>query len=292
MSGNSTLIKHARRFMGPDDFAHFERWLSQYYSGAKKNDARRRILQTVVDNPEFVDPNGDPKHWRGWMEIDRMSEREGNPVKRKNVTENAYINRPSQITRKSPTKRLKRRRAEAVKHPVKGRFPNPARQRKSVTNRWGEKLRVGDFIQVRDTRSGKFLPESYTIRAFPAPNDYSRAYGVQLEHSGGWTVGIDDVRIARVSNPIRRKGVSASTYVRRPSQATKRAPTKRLQERRKRALKAPAGYFPNPRGIAVYFTKAGMAYGKPVAVFTERAKAEEYGRALASATGRQVGIKG
>ncbi len=44
-----------------------------------------------------------------------------------------------------------------------------------------------------------------------------------------------------------RKGLSASAYVNRPSQHTEhKAPTKRLKARRKKALSAPQGYFPNP----------------------------------------------
>lgn len=45
-----------------------------------------------------------------------------------------------------------------------------------------------------------------------------------------------------------RKGLSKTGYVNRPSQATEhKAPTKRLKTRRKKALEAPRGYFPNPR---------------------------------------------
>lgn len=45
-----------------------------------------------------------------------------------------------------------------------------------------------------------------------------------------------------------RKGLSKTAYVNRPSQATEHmAPTKRLKARRKAALNAPEGYFPNPR---------------------------------------------
>lgn len=53
-----------------------------------------------------------------------------NPAKKrkpaaKKTVKSAYVNRPSQITRKAPTKRLKARRTERVAHPVKGTFPNP-----------------------------------------------------------------------------------------------------------------------------------------------------------------------
>lgn len=47
---------------------------------------------------------------------------------------------------------------------------------------------------------------------------------------------------------IRRAGVSKTAYVKRPSQATRAAPTKRLVARRRKVTsgRAPAGYFPNP----------------------------------------------
>jgi len=231
-------------------------------------------------------------------------------VRRRGVTANAYINRPSQITRKSPTKRLKRRRAEAVKHPVKGRFPNPKQRTGQYDVRaFLEDLKAGPYAWPGGYPRYFVMDDGEAISFKTAKTEKRRiASSIRNKQNDGWRVVGSDInwedddlhdahtgeRIesAYGENPIRRKGVSASTYVRRPSQATKRAPTKRLQERRKRALKAPAGYFPNPRGIAVYFTQAGMAIGKPVAVFTERAKAEAYGRALARSTGRTVGIKG
>lgn len=55
--------------------------------------------------------------------------RKKNPTKRKPATKKAakkvtksYVNRPSQITKSAPSKRLKTRRAANT---VKGRFPNP-----------------------------------------------------------------------------------------------------------------------------------------------------------------------
>jgi len=51
-------------------------------------------------------------------------------------------------------------------------------------------------------------------------------------------------------NPIAKKALTAKQYVTRPSQTTKKAPSARLTTRRAKALKAPAGYFPNPM---IYF---------------------------------------
>lgn len=58
---------------------------------------------------------------------------------------------------------------------------------------------------------------------------------------------IKNIRLAqRASNPIAKKSLTARQYVTRPSQATKKPPSARLTTRRTKALKAPAGYFPNP----------------------------------------------
>jgi hypothetical protein len=50
--------------------------------------------------------------------------------------------------------------------------------------------------------------------------------------------------VKRKANPDKSK---PRTYVKRASQATGAPPSKRLLTRRKKALSAPAGYFPNPR---------------------------------------------
>lgn len=38
----------------------------------------------------------------------------------------SYIRRPSQITKRAPSKRLRKRRVKNINRPSKGRFPNPA----------------------------------------------------------------------------------------------------------------------------------------------------------------------
>lgn len=58
-----------------------------------------------------------------------------NPVRRgaaqrapaANASRTRYIRRPSQITKKSPRKRLRKRRAKNFDRPTKGRFPNPVK---------------------------------------------------------------------------------------------------------------------------------------------------------------------
>lgn len=53
--------------------------------------------------------------------------RQRNPAPRKRA-----ISRPSQVTKKAPTKRLVARRKVAAKKPVKGYFPNPLQEKMSV----------------------------------------------------------------------------------------------------------------------------------------------------------------
>lgn len=57
--------------------------------------------------------------------------RKANPAKRP-VPKKRAVSRPSQITKKAPTKRLVARRKIAAKKPVKGYFPNPLQEKMSV----------------------------------------------------------------------------------------------------------------------------------------------------------------
>lgn len=42
-----------------------------------------------------------------------------------------YVSRPSQITKRAPSKRLRKRRRKNLAKPTKGRFPNPTRSTQS-----------------------------------------------------------------------------------------------------------------------------------------------------------------
>lgn len=96
-------------------------------------------------------------------------------------------------------------------------------------------------------------------------------------------------------NPARRK----NTHVHRPSQATKKNPTKRLVARRVKNLKMPKGVFPNPVKRKVYAKPGRMddltkRYGrvyhvelsidgeiwKSEGVFVSKESAFEYAHAL------------
>jgi hypothetical protein len=89
-------------------------------------------------------------------------------------------------------------------------------------------------------------------------------------------------------NPIKRSGVSKKTYVSRPSQITKTAPSKRLKTRRAKHVDAgkPAGYFPNPLKSKrdKCHIVIGVLNGKIdiVSVFETLHDAKYYAHALAS----------
>lgn len=56
----------------------------------------------------------------------------------------------------------------------------------------------------------------------------------------------------------RKRAKRAKTYVSRPSQITKKAPSKRLRRRRVKNVKSPKrGFFPNPRPLLYIITAQG-----------------------------------
>lgn len=123
--------------------------------------------------------------------------------------------------------------------------------------------------------------------------------------------------VQRESNPIKRTGISKTRYVKRPSQASGKTPTKRLQKRR--AASPRKGMFPNPapkkgrvysvarsawgpgkKGeFEVYSAGAGkhsdpaqQRLGDLLARFPTKAAALEYAQAWADARGRRVIVTG
>lgn len=99
-------------------------------------------------------------------------------------------------------------------------------------------------------------------------------------------------------NPIKRTGISKTRYVKRPSQATGKTPTKRLQKRR--AASPRQGMFPNPAtrwaydvrdadlGQYTVHARRGKSYAS-IAVFKDYRKAVEYAQAYSNA--HNVGTK-
>lgn len=98
----------------------------------------------------------------------------------------------------------------------------------------------------------------------------------------------------RVANPIKRTGISKTRYVKRPSQASGKAPSKRLQARRKASPRT--GMFPNPakRDAFLYVVHQADPLGNPrydIAKFREKKTAVEYAKAYAKQYGVPVVIE-
>jgi hypothetical protein len=94
----------------------------------------------------------------------------------------------------------------------------------------------------------------------------------------------------RRANPDKSK---PRAYVKRASQITGAPPSKRLQTRRKMALKAPAGYFPNPgTGMMTGYQVICMHPKKHVVgIFKTMAEAKMVATAMANAKGVAYGVK-
>ena len=96
--------------------------------------------------------------------------------------------------------------------------------------------------------------------------------------------------VRRKRNPDKSK---PRAYVKRASQATGAPPSKRLQTRRKMALKAPAGYFPNPKAAMMTGYQVICMHPKKhvVGIFKTMAEAKLVARAMADAKGVAYGVK-
>jgi len=110
-------------------------------------------------------------------------------------------------------------------------------------------------------------------------------------------------KVERKPNPTKRTGISKTAYVKRPSQATQSAPSKRLVKRRK-ANVVGSGRFPNPskpkwafdagdadKNIYSVHAKHGKSYSK-IAEFKDYKKAVEYAEAYANAHEKQMKVTG
>ena len=107
--------------------------------------------------------------------------------------------------------------------------------------------------------------------------------------------------VARKTNPDKTK---PRAYVKRVSQATGAPPSKRLITRRKKALTAPAGYFPNPKvkytnrakdlqgdqrvGYAVHM--ADRPSYQAIAWFTKKDDAVQVAQEASDRTGKQLAV--
>ena len=96
--------------------------------------------------------------------------------------------------------------------------------------------------------------------------------------------------VRRKRNPDKSK---PRAYVKRASQATGAPPSKRLLTRRKMALKAPAGYFPNPKAAMMTGYQVICMHPKKhvVGIFKTMAEAKLVARAMADAKGVAYAVK-
>lgn len=95
----------------------------------------------------------------------------------------------------------------------------------------------------------------------------------------------------RKANPDKAK---PRAYVKRVSQATGASPSKRLMTRRKKALTASAGYFPNPKmsGMVTGYQVICMHPKKHVVgIFKTMAEAKQIATAMANAKGVPYAVK-
>ena len=96
--------------------------------------------------------------------------------------------------------------------------------------------------------------------------------------------------VARKTNPDKSK---PRAYVKRASQITGAPPSKRLVSRRKMALKAPAGYFPNPKAAMMTGYQVICMHPKKhvVGIFKTMAEAKMVARAMADAKNVPYAVK-
>lgn len=93
---------------------------------------------------------------------DVAGSRKANPARPR--TKRAYINRPSERTKATPTARLRKRRAKLVEKPAPGYFPNPRKRRKPIwavgcdgkmVATFGSKKEALEYAQALADKTGK-----------------------------------------------------------------------------------------------------------------------------------------
>ena len=103
--------------------------------------------------------------------------------------------------------------------------------------------------------------------------------------------GLNEITGGRLkTNPDKAK---PRAYVKRASQITGAPPSKRLVSRRKMALSAPAGYFPNPKAAMMTGYQVICMHPKKhvVGIFKTMAEAKMVARAMADAKGVPYAVK-
>ena len=158
-------------------------------------------------------------------------------------------------------------------------------------------LENGNFINGTRLKAYKqTLSQKYNEAAVNKSIASSRS---KISASEGKT--IKRLLMGRTGNPDKAK---PRAYVKRASQATGAPPSKRLQTRRKMALKAPAGYFPNPKvkytnrakdlkgeqrvGYSVH--RADAPSYLAIAWFSKKSDAVQVAQEASDRTGKQLAV--
>jgi len=120
--------------------------------------------------------------------------------------------------------------------------------------------------------------------------DYKPRYFVSAKSAVSSLMRYKTKNLGRKTNPDKSK---PRAYVKRASQATGAPPSKRLVTRRKKALTAPAGYFPNPSSAMMTAYQVICMHPKKhvVGVFKTMAEAKQIATAMANAKGVAYGVK-
>lgn len=200
---------------------------------------------------------------------------------------------------------FKRKPGASTKKPA--RKANPVPPKRGDSDEYFIEVEGGGWLVDYKTHS-RPINWQYS-RAFSGAQSFNVAQAARVK-SVCDEYGLNCAVMPVTENPAKRKGVT------RPSQATGKAPTKRLVQRRKKTAKAPPGYFANPkkpgtvRSVArtaerymgpgefeVYTAKgyrdaANPKLGTLLARFPSKSAAQEYARAYADAKGVAVFVVG
>ncbi len=135
-----------------------------------------------------------------------------------------YVNRPSQITKKSPTKRLKIRRAKNLQSP-RGVFPNPLSAKKHYVIQAWKGPRMLGFVTMGGRISTEF-PEAWQ---FPTKKDAVYHAEKYAKKSSAYDFKVDSVEtyhnpvapgVKKISHPRIKPKNDENVYVRESANGT------------------------------------------------------------------------
>lgn len=144
-----------------------------------------------------------------------------------------------------------------------------------------------DYMEDLMYAGGKVLTQAQIDKVLKAAGDAGyhsfRVVGFDMNKKPNFAAAV-------MRNPDKSK---PRAYVKRASQITGTPPSKRLQTRRKMALKAPAGYFPNPKAAMMTGYQVICMHPKKhvVGIFKTMAEAKLVARAMADAKNVPYAVK-